>query len=104
MMKGTWTCFDCRKSYNRPHAKCPCCGNNELKYMGLYFKPPKQSKDKEWEAVEMLIEAGLPYNHDGAGKRPKHPRDTAEFLAREDVQQWIVSYRALAERAKLRRK
>lgn len=87
MGNKSWSCFDCRKTYNRKHNKCPHCGS-ELKFMGKYFKAPKRNKDKEWEAVELLIDAGAIYNQMD-GKRPRHPRDVPEFLAKDHTQAWI---------------
>lgn len=87
MQNQKWACFGCRKMYTREHSQCPHCGG-ALKFMGKYFKPPKHDKDKEWEAVELLINAGAIYNQMD-GKRPRHPRDVPAFLAQDHVQAWI---------------
>lgn len=62
MTYNTWACFDCRKVYNREHRKCPSC-DNELHRMGKYFKAPTRKNDKEWEAIQILYQAGIRYNH-----------------------------------------
>ena len=83
-----WACFDCRTTYNREHSVCPKCGG-KMRFMGLYFKPPKRSKDKEWQAIETLIDAGVIYNHSPVGERPRQPREVEKYLEDEAVQQWI---------------
>lgn len=53
-------CFNCRMAFNRQHQKCPNC-RDELHNIGHYFKAPKSSKLKEWEAIKLLYEAGFRY-------------------------------------------
>lgn len=59
-----------------------------MKFMGRYFKPPKSSKDKEWEAIKLLIDAGYQYSN-MTGETPRHPRDVPKFLEQEYIQGWI---------------
>lgn len=65
MPNSKWVCFDCRSTYNRAHRLCPTCGGDP-QFIGQYFKPPKRNNDKEWQAIKILHDAGIRYNH-GAG-------------------------------------
>ena len=87
MSNRKWTCFNCRKTYNREHARCPHCGN-EVNFMGKYFKPPKSNKDKEWEAIELLIKGGFQFSA-MTGEVPRHPRDVPEFLEQDYIKRWL---------------
>jgi|GEM_PF-6527964 len=62
MANSKWVCFDCRSTYNREHRMCPTCGE-DVKFVGQYFKPPKKSNDKEWQAIKILHDAGIRYQH-----------------------------------------
>ena len=93
MRNEKYACFGCRKTYTRQHSQCPHCGG-ELRYMGKYFKPPKRDKDKEWEAAELLINAGAIYQWRDGERRPRHPRDVPAYLAQEYVQTWIRFWRS----------
>ena len=66
MSNSKWVCFDCRSTYNREHQKCPTCGG-DVQFIGKYFKPPKRSNDKEWEAIQILHEGGIHYDYGSGG-------------------------------------
>ena len=51
--------------------------------MGLDFKPPSQTKKKEWSVLEGLWTIGETFHScgcGGPGYRPRTPRDYARFL------------------------
>lgn len=64
-----FACFACRKSFKRPtqrgvtHRPCPVCGRPALQ-LGRYFQPPPQTKRKEWQAIEYLVENGYTFDRD----------------------------------------
>lgn len=62
--KPLFACFECRKTFKRrlssdlePSARgdvtprCPTCGRDEVKKMGIGFRPPRASRVKEWRLL-----------------------------------------------------
>lgn len=92
--KPHYACFSCRKSFKRRlqsdvdpggvdrPSRCPQC-RGEMASMGLDFKPPAQSKKKEWSILEELWTVGETFHScgcGGPGYRPRSRRDYARFL------------------------
>jgi hypothetical protein len=87
-------CFVCRKAFKKPadvaqnsivlgHHRYPCpqC-KREMTPVGKNFRAPKQRDFKAWQAAEILVRAGVTFNHSGEGRMPTNPKD-AMRLARD---------------------
>ena len=93
LRSGHHVCFVCRKALKKPadvaqngvvlgvrRYPCPQCGL-EMTPLGKNFRAPKQRDLKAWQAAEILVRAGVTFNHSGAGSMPTNPKD-AMRLAR----------------------
>jgi hypothetical protein len=64
-----FACFACQKSFKRPTQRgvtqrpCPVCGGPAVQ-LGRYFQPPPQTKRKEWQVIEYLVENGFFFDRD----------------------------------------
>ena len=87
-------CFSCRKAFKKPAdvaqngivlgvRRYPCsqCGL-EMTPVGKNFRAPKQRDLSAWRAAEILVRAGVTFNHSGEGRMPTNPKD-AMRLARD---------------------
>ncbi len=73
--KPLFACFACRKTFKRrlPEdlgpdaqtdvaARCPTCGSDDVREMGLGFRPPRASKVKEWQLLAEVTRAGKSFH------------------------------------------
>ncbi|BAJ26045.1 MULTISPECIES: hypothetical protein [Kitasatospora] len=78
-------CPPCRASYKRPAgggALCPRC-RGPLIDAGRHLRVPRRRDEAAWRALTALLRAGVrfPSYCQGAGWRPRTPREVRERLA-----------------------
>lgn len=69
--KPLFACFECRKTFKRrlpsdlePSVRgdvtprCPTCGSDDVKEMGIGFRPPRASRVKEWRLLAEVVREG----------------------------------------------
>jgi hypothetical protein len=87
-------CFSCQKAFKKPadvaqngivlgvhRYPCPQC-KREMTPIGKNFRAPKQHDLNAWRAAEILVRAGVTFNHSGGGSMPTNPKE-AMRLARD---------------------
>jgi hypothetical protein len=88
-------CFNCKKSFSRPHSafghvptKCLDCGGT-IALLNQTFRPPKKNDKEAWEVVKYLFENGFTYQHihneslsPGYVQYPTNMRDAKEFVSK----------------------
>ena len=98
MYKGHFACFNCRKTFKKPHYYelpedkrpekkedlvyfCPQC-RGEIHSMGMDFRSPKTEDFKQWKKVEILYQYGFTFHSCGCGVglRPAELKQVEEFL------------------------
>ena len=81
-LKGHFVCVDCQVGFKSVYI-CPLC-KNEMACVGMDFRIPRKTNDREWRKIRMLMAAGMRFPSGcgctGPGYIPRTLLDAKDYL------------------------